>query len=96
MLRRSAGQMEALVIDLDGARRVRGMTPEERMSQLMRIFRSLVKRELVETVGVRGCSRFLKAYCAGDIALRRSMWRRLDAELRRIAIHRLAYRSTRR
>lgn len=96
MLRSTGGRLEALIIDLDGARLVRGMTPEERMSQLMRIFRSLVKRELVETVGMRGLARFLQAYCAGDLALRRSMWRRIDSELRRIAIHKLSYRSARR
>lgn len=92
MIRTTGGGTEALVIDLDGARIVLGMTPEERMSQLMRLFRSLVKRGLVETVGARGCARFLRAYCADDRALRRAMWRRIDVELRRIAIHKLGYR----
>lgn len=86
-------RFRAVVIDLDRARIVLGMTPEERMSQLMRIFRSLVKRDLVEAVGAQGCARFLTAYCGDDRALRRAMWRRVDAELRNIAIHRLAYRS---
>ena len=91
MIRTSDERLSGLVIDLDGARTVLGMTPEERMAQLMRLFRSLVKRELVETVGARGCARFLRAYCADDRALRRAMWRRIDAELRRIAIHKLGY-----
>ena len=92
MIRASGDQLDALVIDLDGARTVLGMTPEERMSQLMRLFRSLVKHGLVETVGARGCARFLQSYCAEDRALRRAMWRRIDAELRRIAVHKLGYR----
>jgi len=92
MLEEHQGGFRALVIDLDRARLVLGMTPDERMSQLMRIFRSLVKRDLVEKVGARGCARFFQAYCADDRALRRAMWRRIDAELRSIAIHRLAYR----
>ena len=80
-----------MVIDLDGARFILGMTPEERMTQLMRLFRSVVKRDLVEAVGARGCALFLNAYCDGDRALRRAMWRSIDVELRRIAIHRLGY-----
>ncbi len=82
---------EAFVIDLDGARVTPGLTPGERMAQLMRLFRSLRKRGLLETVGLRGCARFFGAYCQDDRALRRAMWSRIDRELRRVAVHALGY-----
>jgi len=85
------GEPWGMVIDLDGTRFILGMTPEERMTQLMRLFRSVVKRNVVENIGARGCAHFLSAYCEDDRALRRAMWRSVDVELRRIAIHRLGY-----
>jgi hypothetical protein len=59
----------------------------------MRLFRSLVKRGLLDGVGARGCARFLAAYCGDDRRLRAALLRRLDPELRRVALHRVAYRS---
>jgi 3-deoxy-D-manno-octulosonic acid kinase len=91
LLRERGADYEAIVIDLDRARIGIDATPDERMSQLVRLFRSLLKRGVLRTVGARGCARFLRAYCQDDRRLRRSMWRHLDRELRLVAIHRLRY-----
>lgn len=92
LLREQGERAECIVIDLDKARITPGMSPAERMAQIMRLFRSLVKRDLLETVGSRGFARFFGAYCAGDRPLRRALWRRVDRELRKVAIHKLRYR----
>jgi 3-deoxy-D-manno-octulosonic acid kinase len=92
LIRERDGSVECIVIDLDKARITLGLTPGERMAQMMRLFRSLLKRGLLEAVGSRGCARFFSAYCGGDRLLRRALWERVDRELRKVAIHRLGYR----
>ncbi len=82
---------EVLVIDLDRARITPGLTPGERMAQIMRLFRSLVKRGLLARVGARGMASFFGAYCGDDRALRRALLRRVDRELRKVAVHALRY-----
>jgi 3-deoxy-D-manno-octulosonic acid kinase len=91
LLRERGADYEAIVIDLDRARIGVDVTPDERMSQLVRLFRSLLKRAVLTTVGTRGCARFLRAYCQDDRRLRRAMWRNVDRELRLVAIHKLRY-----
>jgi 3-deoxy-D-manno-octulosonic acid kinase len=92
LIRERDDTAECVVIDLDKARITPGLTPGERMAQIMRLFRSLLKRGVLERVGSRGCSRFFTAYCGDDRMLRRALWKRVDRELRRVAIHRLGYR----
>jgi 3-deoxy-D-manno-octulosonic acid kinase len=92
LIRASGDTTECIVIDLDKARITPGLTPGERMAQMMRLFRSLLKRGVLERVGSRGCSRFFTAYCGDDRLLRRALWKRVDRELRKVAIHRLGYR----
>ena len=91
LLRERGAGFEAIVIDLDRARIGVDVTPDERMSQLVRLFRSLLKRGVLPTVGARGCARFLGSYCEDDRRLRRAMWRHVDRELRLVAIHKLRY-----
>jgi len=91
LLRERESGYEAIVIDLDRARIGIDATPDERMNQIVRLFRSLLKRNVLRTVGARGCARFLSAYCEDDRRLRRAMWRHVDRELRLVAIHRLRY-----
>jgi len=91
LLRERENGYEAIVIDLDRARIGVDVTPDERMSQVIRLFRSLLKRGVIRTVGARGCARFFRAYCQNDRRLRRAMWRHVDRELRLVAIHRLRY-----
>jgi 3-deoxy-D-manno-octulosonic acid kinase len=96
LLRERGDASECLVIDLDKARIASDPTPAERMSELMRLFRSLVKRGLLARVGPRGCARFFSAYCGDDRRLRAAMWRRVPAELRKVELHRVGYRASRR
>lgn len=95
LLRERGGAFECLVIDLDKARIATDATPAERMAELMRLFRSLVKRDLLTQVGARGCARFFGAYCGDDRRLRTAMWRRLGPELRKVELHRVGYRARR-
>jgi tRNA A-37 threonylcarbamoyl transferase component Bud32 len=92
LIRERDDTAECIVVDLDKARITPGITPAERMAQIMRLFRSLLKREVLPRVGSRGCSRFFSAYCDGDRLLRRALWKRVDRELRKVAIHQLGYR----
>jgi hypothetical protein len=80
--------VDALVIDLDRARASAPPDARRRMRELMRLYRSLVKRGFAEQIGLRGCARFLHAYCAGDRALRRGLLAALPRERRRIRRHR--------
>jgi hypothetical protein len=85
-------EMEVLVIDLDRARVVAELTPTRRMAELMRLYRSLLKRRLDHRVGPRECATFFGAYVAGDRTLRRALLTHLPRERRRIARHALLYR----
>jgi tRNA A-37 threonylcarbamoyl transferase component Bud32 len=82
---------EIVVIDLDRARREAQVAPHARMAQLMRLYRSLLKRDLLRVVGNAGCARFFDAYVAKDRALREALLARLPAERRRVARHALRY-----
>ncbi len=92
LLVREGTPPEILVIDLDRARVTPGLTPGERMAQIMRLFRSLLKREVLGRVGSRGVATFFGAYCGEDRALRRALMQRVDRELRKVAVHALRYR----
>jgi 3-deoxy-D-manno-octulosonic acid kinase len=83
---------EIIVIDLDRARVVPNLGARARMAQLMRLYRSLLKRDLLRIVGERGCAMFFDAYTQQDHALRAALLARLPAERRRIARHALGYR----
>lgn len=96
LLRESGDRVAVFVIDLDGARVGAPPDPAERMAQLMRLQRSLYKRNLVRAAGgLRGSLCFLHAYVGGDRALRCALLARLPAERRRLARHALLYREHR-
>jgi tRNA A-37 threonylcarbamoyl transferase component Bud32 len=92
LVRDRDGALDVLVIDLDRARVQDRVDARARMAQLMRLYRSLVKRGLVDRIGARGCAAFLHAYVAGDRALRGALLARLPAERRKLARHSLLYR----
>jgi hypothetical protein len=93
LLVRAGDPPEVLVVDLDGARIPGLVGPDLRMAQLMRLYRSLRKRGLLEAAGGdRGGAAFFRAYVAGDRTLRRSLLARLPAERRRVARHAWLYR----
>jgi hypothetical protein len=92
LLREEAGGPRCLVVDLDRVRVGAAPSPAARMAELMRLYRSLVKRGLVERVGRRGLAAFLGAYAGRDRALRAALLARLPVERRRLALHALRYR----
>lgn len=92
LVREREGVQDVLVIDLDRARSGALPTAQERMAELMRLYRSLEKRGLQGRVGAKGMARFLDAYCMQDHALRKALTARIGPELRRLARHRLGYR----
>jgi hypothetical protein len=93
LIREHDESVECRVVDLDRARLEVALTPAERIAQLARLWRSLVKRGVLERVGPRGCARFVGAYCRDDRALRRALWRHLPRERRRTALHTWRYRA---
>jgi hypothetical protein len=92
LIREQGELVECRVVDLDRARLEVGLTPAERIAQLARLWRSLLKRGVLARVGARGCARFLGAYCGDDRALRRALWRHQPRERRRTALHTWRYR----
>ena len=92
LVRESPDSVEIVIIDLDRARLTGAPSPAERMAEIMRLQRSLVKRNLIPTSRSRAGKIFLEAYCAGDGGLRRGLESRMLHERRRLAFHRLGYR----
>lgn len=92
LFRERGSETEAWIIDLDKARAGAPASPRRRMQELMRLYRSLRKRRLLQRVGLRGCARFASAYCGSDRALRRALRRYAALERGRVALHALAYR----
>lgn len=93
LLRETAGEIEAIVIDLDRARIAAPVSPRARLAEIMRLWRSVVKRGIAERVGARGRAEFLEAYTAGDREFRRVLLAGLGFERLRLAVHSLHYRS---
>jgi hypothetical protein len=92
LLREGPDACTALLVDLDRARHGRPPSPAARMAEIMRLYRSLVKRDLARSLGPRGCAAFLRAYTGADRFLRRALLRHLPRELLRLRWHRLGYR----
>ncbi len=90
---------EVFLIDLDRARLVAHVSPARRMQELMRLYRSLIKRDLLHHFGRSIASQekaaygFLHAYTDGDSELETALLAHLAKEKLRVAIHRLGYRS---
>ncbi|MEN8182458.1 MAG: hypothetical protein ABFS46_07975, partial [Myxococcota bacterium] len=82
---------ECIIVDLDRAALEPHVSPSQRMSELMRLFRSLVKRRVAERVGRRGLASFLRGYVGSDRALRQALLAALPRERRRLALHALRY-----
>jgi 3-deoxy-D-manno-octulosonic acid kinase len=91
LVREHDSDTEVLVIDLDRASIAQEVSPSRRMKELMRLYRSLLKRKLLDTVGRRGCAAFLSAYTGGDRGLRQALLAHLRRERLRVALHALRY-----
>lgn len=92
LLREGAAGTEGILVDLDRARLGAPPGPRRRMAELMRLYRSLCKHALLESVGRGGCQRFLDVYTRGDRELRRSLLAHLPRERARLRLHALAWR----
>jgi hypothetical protein len=93
LLVREAGERtECIVIDLDRAGLGAPLPPARRMRELMRLYRSLRKRHLLEAVGARGLAAFFAGYVGRDRALRAALRGRLRRERARVAVHAWRYR----
>jgi 3-deoxy-D-manno-octulosonic acid kinase len=79
------------VIDLDKGRA--GAVPDagRRMAELMRLYRSLLKRRVFERVGAGGRAAFFAGYTNGDAALARTLLEHWPRERRRVARHAIGY-----
>jgi len=91
LVRGGAPDPQVIIVDLDRARHVDRVTPRARMAELMRLYRSLVKRGLARHIGPRPLARFLSAYTGGDRTLRRALRAHLARERLRIALHALTW-----
>ena len=93
LVRERGDTPDVLILDLDGARADAVPGAAQRMEQLMRLHRSLHKRNLLHAAGGdRASLCFLHAYVGGDRALRAALLAHLPAERRRLARHALLYR----
>jgi 3-deoxy-D-manno-octulosonic acid kinase len=85
------GERIGTLIDLSGAPPPANVPPARRMRELMRLYRSAAKRDVLTRVGQLGLSIFLSAYTAGDRSLRRALLTALPTELARVKRHALLY-----
>ncbi len=83
---------EILIIDLDRARRLKEVPPEQRMSELMRLYRSVIKRGYLSALAGAPIEAFIEGYLDCDAELRNSLETHLASEQRKLALHRLSYR----
>jgi 3-deoxy-D-manno-octulosonic acid kinase len=80
-----------LLVDLDRARIEPRVSARRRMAEIMRLYRSLVKRRFHAALAPETAVHFLDAYTAGDTDLRNALLAQLPRERLRLAIHRLGY-----
>jgi tRNA A-37 threonylcarbamoyl transferase component Bud32 len=92
LFRCDRAEQRAWIIDLDGARIVTRLPTARRMREIMRLHRSLVKRQLAAARAPAVTACFLDAYTAGDADLRRQLLRWLPREKLRLTLHQLGYR----
>jgi len=80
-----------LLVDLDRARVLPRVSARRRMAEIMRLYRSLLKRRIHGALAPEIIAGFLDAYTAGDSELRDALLANLPRERRRLAFHRLGY-----
>jgi len=83
--------VEVWIVDLDRGSCGPPPSPARRMRELMRLYRSLLKRGLDVRVDSELRAGLLRAYVGGDRTLARALCERLPRERRRLLPHRLAY-----
>jgi len=83
---------EVLVIDLDRARVGKMVPASRRAAELMRLYRSLIKRGVAAKIGQAPLQRFLDAYLQGDAALEAALGPELRKAYQRLRWRRVGYR----
>ena len=89
LFRSEDSHFEAIIVDLDKARTTSPPNARRRMREIMRLYRSLLKRDLLEKVGKAGCNAFLDAYVEGQVEMREALMQHWKREKLRIKIHSL-------
>ena len=91
LIREAGVSQRVLLVDLDRARVASPVPERRRMAEIMRLYRSLLKRRMSGALAPEVIARFLDAYTAGDADLRAALLAHLPRERLRLAIHRLGY-----
>jgi len=92
LIREDGGTARVIFVDLDRARIVRSVPVRRRSAEMMRLYRSLLKRGQVVAAEAEAIAHFIDAYCDGDLALRAELPAALQRERLRVALHRIGYR----
>lgn len=92
LIREAGPSPRVLVVDLDRVRVASPVPARRRMAEIMRLYRSLVKRRMSGALAPGVIAHFLDGYTAGDAGLRDALLAHLPRERLRLAIHRLGYR----
>jgi tRNA A-37 threonylcarbamoyl transferase component Bud32 len=92
LLRERGSPPEALFVDLDRARIVSSVPARRRAAEIMRLYRSLLKRGHAKVVTPNRIARFFDAYCDDDEDLRERVRAAIRRESVRVALHRVGYR----
>ncbi len=79
------------IVDLDKARRAPTIGTRERVRELARLYRSLLKRDLIDRLGRDGLQAFVDGYVEGDVALAESLEGYWPWERAWIAVHAAGY-----
>jgi tRNA A-37 threonylcarbamoyl transferase component Bud32 len=83
---------EILIIDLDGAEIKRQISPGRRMDELMRLYRSVIKRGHNQQLSGEPVREFFDGYVGEDDELRGQLMARLPLERRKLSLRRVSYR----
>jgi 3-deoxy-D-manno-octulosonic acid kinase len=91
LIREAAPSPQVILVDLDRARVAPPVPARRRMAEIMRLYRSLVKRRASDALAPDVIAHFLDGYTAGDGDLREALLAHLPRERLRLAIHRVGY-----
>ncbi|MCH2172383.1 lipopolysaccharide kinase InaA family protein [Myxococcota bacterium] len=91
VFREKCGDLQTIAVDFDRARLVPIVDARDRTSELMRLYRSLVKRRLPSDLIRAALGEFLEAYLAGDDGLGQQILARVPRERLHLARHRILY-----
>jgi len=92
LIRETGEDVEAVVVDLDGAGCGEPPDAARRMRELARLYRSALKRGLGDRIDLEAHRALLHAYVGEDAALGAALSRHWPRERRRVAVHALGYR----